>query len=150
MTKKQYSAYLQSAHWQDLRKEMLAGQSYCARCEVPRWLAELLYDQDLHLHHLNYEHLGKEQWEDLEVLCRRCHEIETFGRSELKAPKKSRCELCSKFHFDYRSPYCPACESVLCGGYLHSISLKPLPSGKGTLRAWIHAMIQEPWGRNDG
>ena len=44
-----------------------------------------LYDQDLHVHHRNYQRVGAELDSDLRSLCRRCHEIETFGESSLPA-----------------------------------------------------------------
>lgn len=127
MTKDEYASYLQSEHWQKLRAEMFDSDSFCNHCEVPRWLAEIAYDQDLHLHHLNYASLGREQWEDLEILCRRCHEIETFGRSELRELKQAHCELCERIHFNYRSRLCQTCRPLFEGPYLYNIQKKDLP-----------------------
>jgi hypothetical protein len=118
MTKTEYALYLQSPHWQTLRRELLEGQGYgawCARCDIPRWLAEIAYDQDLHVHHKTYENLGAEENYDLEILCRRCHEIETFGRSELRAVKKAVCKNCNDTHWDYRSFRCRMCEAIIEG-----------------------------------
>lgn len=119
MTKTEYGKYLQSSHWRDLRKNLLDGEGYgssCARCNIPRWLAEIAYYQDLHVHHNTYANLGSEEYSDLEILCRRCHEVETFGRSELRAVKRATCEVCSAIHWDYRSELCAMCEAIF-GGY---------------------------------
>lgn len=35
------------------------------------------------MHHANYSRVGREEDEDLRALCARCHEIETFGSSQL-------------------------------------------------------------------
>lgn len=119
MTKTEYAEYLQSEHWQSFRKQCLDGASCeCERCEIPRWLAEIAYDQDLHLHHKNYACLGKETWEDIEILCRRCHELETFGRSDLRMPKRARCHQCGMQHFDTRSDLCKTCDDVFNSPWL--------------------------------
>ena len=112
MTKTEYAKYLASPEWKKLRNEYITecGGS-CERCGLPRWLAELLYDQDVHVHHKTYANNGTNaEFGDLETLCRRCHEVETFGRSELKAPKEARCTACGQKHWDYRAKFCPQCE----------------------------------------
>jgi len=122
VTKTEYAKYLQSPQWQARRKLAIeeAG-SQCERCNLPRWLAELTYDQDLHVHHLTYANKGRERTEDLEVLCRRCHEIETFGRSELRSPKRATCESCKSIHWDYRSPYCAICSALFINGEMMDV-----------------------------
>jgi hypothetical protein len=67
----------------------------------------------LNVHHLSYAHVGHESPEDVEVLCARCHELETFGRTELRAPKESHCSICEKTHWDYRSDLCSTCSSIM-------------------------------------
>ena len=119
MTKDEYATYLQSEHWQTLRKELLDEIPICGRCSLPRWLAELVYGQDLHVHHKHYASLGNEEWDDLEILCRRCHEVETFGRSELRAPREAKCEACGATHWNYRSSVCATCNQVFGEPYLH-------------------------------
>jgi hypothetical protein len=96
----------------------MEGAEDCERCNLPRWLAEIAYDQDLHVHHLNYACLSKETFHDVEILCRRCHEIETFGRSDLKAPKKSVCESCKQSHYNPRSSICVTCDEVFNAPWL--------------------------------
>lgn len=127
MTKTEYAAYLCSDHWQNLRREILDFQSVCERCGVPRWLAEIVYGQDLHLHHKSYAHLGDEPLEDLEVLCRRCHDIETFGRSDLGELPACACELCGCLHWDKRAHLCPTCAQILQTPHLMYIRDRPRP-----------------------
>ncbi len=109
MTKKQYAAYLCSEHWKCLRKQILDDRTACERCHLPRWLAELTYDQDLHVHHKTYANLGRENVADLEVLCRRCHDIETYGHSELSVVKSFNCFICDRIHWNPRSKLCGFC-----------------------------------------
>jgi hypothetical protein len=117
MTKTAYAQYLQSPEWKETRTQAIADAgNQCERCDLPRWLAEIAYDQDLHVHHKTYKNKGHESPEDLEVLCRRCHEMETFGRSELRAPKEAECDVCHDKHWDYRSPICKICEDVMSLG----------------------------------
>jgi hypothetical protein len=115
-TKTEYRDYIASEGWQQRRKAFLDQRTYeqcgilhCSRCRVPRWLAAIAYDQDVHVHHKNYQHLGHERAEDLEVLCRRCHEIETFGRSELRPIRAFICAGCGCEHFDPHGPKCESC-----------------------------------------
>lgn len=113
MTKTEYAEYLQSPEWQETRKQAFATHGeQCALCEMPRWLAEIAYDQDLHVHHLSYARKGNEAMEDLQILCRRCHDVETFGRSELRAPKKAKCQACGHTHWDPREAFCEICLAV--------------------------------------
>jgi hypothetical protein len=113
VTKTEYAEYLASSHWKILREQAIASAPFCWRCELPRWLAVIAYDQDLHVHHSTYERLGRELPEDLEVLCRRCHEIEGFGRSDLRAPKDSFCRICSERHWNPRSEICDHCDRCI-------------------------------------
>jgi hypothetical protein len=116
MKKSEYREYLHSDHWRELRRELLGEISNCERCRVPRWLSELVYDQDLHLHHKTYKNIGREEWEDLEVLCPRCHDIETFGRSQLR--EFPRCEICKGPNWNKRSEWCPICDVTFGTPYL--------------------------------
>jgi hypothetical protein len=84
----------------------------CNQCDMPRWLAEIAYDQDLHVHHLTYASRGNEEMDDLEILCRRCHELETYKRTELREVKPAFCEACGMMHWDYRSSYCIICSEL--------------------------------------
>jgi hypothetical protein len=112
MTKTEYAQYLQSPEWQERRGNFLIVNNSCVRCEIPRWLAEIAYDQDLNVHHISYSNLGDEDEGDLEPLCRRCHEIAKFGRSDLREPKSTLCGLCRKKHWNYYSNLCSFCNSI--------------------------------------
>src|SRR5271168_5540841 len=82
-TKSEYREYISSEEWQKRRKLFLVLHSVCNRCNLHRQLAIIAYDQDLNVHHRNYSRVGAELDTDLEALCRRCHELETFGTSKL-------------------------------------------------------------------
>lgn len=63
-----YATYLQSAGWRRRRQEALTAAGWrCARCQARR---------ELQVHHLTYKRIGAEQPDDLQVLCRSCHEGE--------------------------------------------------------------------------
>lgn len=112
MNKTDYAKYLQSEHWLEVRSRLLGdGPEWCVRCDMPRWLARIAYDQDLHIHHKHYRTLGSEAPDDLEILCRRCHEIETFGKSILREIQRFICAGCERAHWDTGSRYCPVCTS---------------------------------------
>jgi hypothetical protein len=85
MTKTEYREYIASEGWRSRRKELLRRRPWCERCFIARSIATRkgAYDQDLHVHHKNYLRVGSELDTDLEVLCARCHEIETFGSSAM-------------------------------------------------------------------
>ena len=122
MTKKQYAAYLCSEHWKELRSRVLLFQSSCERCMIPRWLAGIVYDQDLHVHHKTYANLGHEVSADLEVLCRRCHDIETHGRSDLNALKSTNCGICDRVHWDLRADFCAFCNETCRTRFLSNLT----------------------------
>lgn len=64
-----YADYLQTPHWQHLRRRMLAVAGYrCQRCGGS--------GLRLDVHHLTYDHLGLEPEADLQVLCFVCHGAE--------------------------------------------------------------------------
>lgn len=63
-----YKQYVQTVHWQNCRNEALRLADFtCQKCGEKG---------DLHVHHLTYEHRGSEQEypEDLQVLCKSCHQ----------------------------------------------------------------------------
>lgn len=117
MTKAEYREYIASPHWQQRRKEFLKPYSFCFHCWMPRWLVRIAYDQDLHVHHLSYANLGQEKDCDLTTLCRRCHEVETFGRSDLVAPPSHRCPMCRIPHWNPYSDDCDECFRLKSSGF---------------------------------
>ena len=65
--KKKYYEYLKSPAWQEIRIEMLTAYPKCQRCDST---------YILQVHHKTYKNVFKEEPEDLEVLCKNCHETE--------------------------------------------------------------------------
>jgi hypothetical protein len=69
--------YLFSSHWREFREcalkaqEERQGENICERCPDG---ANKRAASELHLHHRTYERLGKERLEDVEILCRECHD----------------------------------------------------------------------------
>lgn len=118
MKKTEYRIYISSEYWQKRRRDFLRAYDFCEQCAIPRWLAIIAYDQDLHVHHRNYSRIGQELDEDLSPLCRRCHEIETFGTSHLHQPKTAPCrvchiELCWDFTDHSYRGCCESCKTIL-------------------------------------
>lgn len=67
-----YKSYLESKHWQDLRKRFyksklvkkIDNKIVCYSCEEIKPLS---------LHHKTYKRMGKEKLNDLVLLCQNCH-----------------------------------------------------------------------------
>jgi Na+-translocating ferredoxin:NAD+ oxidoreductase RnfC subunit len=66
MNKVEYRNYLNSDHWHDF-KTMIKVKYGCIKCGVCG------STKNTNIHHLNYNHLGKEKLSDVVVLCRYCH-----------------------------------------------------------------------------
>lgn len=89
--------YLFSAHWREFRTWVLEAQkqrlsrNICERC--PSDMNEKTV-RELHVHHKTYERLGEERIEDIEILCRECHDKghlrDTKGRARHRAPGYER------------------------------------------------------------
>lgn len=63
----QYVAYIHSRPWFRLRKRVFEQRGrQCERCGTAKGIIQV--------HHKTYKRLGRELLEDLEVLCKRCHE----------------------------------------------------------------------------
>lgn len=84
MNSEQYREYISSEEWRRRRREFIEKHSECNRCEIQREYAKELYKDDLHVHHKSYVRIGQERDSDLEALCKRCHEVESFGKSDLR------------------------------------------------------------------
>jgi hypothetical protein len=75
----EYEKYLETTHWQDFRKFALneqakkLGRNMCERCERE---PDGERGAELHVHHLTYERLGRELIEDVQIICRECHDME--------------------------------------------------------------------------
>jgi hypothetical protein len=81
LTIKQYDQYLAMPHWQLLRNRRLEEQrdkhgfNFCERCQK-KAPEQVTRETALHVHHLTYERLGEELHQDLQIICRKCHEPE--------------------------------------------------------------------------
>lgn len=64
-----YNAYLNSPEWKALRELVLIRSGYkCCDCGVVKM-------KGMHIHHKTYENFGNEKLEDVEPLCKPCHEL---------------------------------------------------------------------------
>lgn len=83
-----YADYLETRHWKATRDAKLEAAGYlCQRCGEGgkrRVYNGQTYWLGLHVHHLTYDRVGKEQMDDLEVLCIHCHQVE-HGQTRLSA-----------------------------------------------------------------
>jgi len=66
VNKEEYHIYLQSAGWKNIRKQKIAEANN--RCEICG------YKKTLEIHHLNYNTIGNENLNDLQVVCHDCHQ----------------------------------------------------------------------------
>lgn len=60
----QYAEYLQSEHWEKLRKRKLKKDPSCLVCKS---------EKSLEVHHLRYRNLTDVKLTDLRTLCEKCH-----------------------------------------------------------------------------
>lgn len=66
--KKKYNAYLLSNDWAQLKIDLFNHRGYsCEKCPTKN---------GLHVHHLHYDNIFKEEPEDLIILCAKCHRLE--------------------------------------------------------------------------
>lgn len=68
--------YLSSRHWRTLRKQKISSlRGMCENCgkHLTLYGGSLTF---LDVHHLTYERIWHERLNDLEVLCRACHQKE--------------------------------------------------------------------------
>lgn len=68
---KSYQEYLASDYWKEKRKWILfVLGNKCSKCES---------NQDVQVHHKNYDSVGNENIHDVILLCRKCHQEEHNG-----------------------------------------------------------------------
>ena len=78
--------YYKTKHWTELRNKYAYGDdAECQICHCKRWENYKIGPKkgqrkpksvnQLHLHHKNYDRLGKEKREDLMLLCDSCHKL---------------------------------------------------------------------------
>lgn len=75
LQKLSYKEYLLTSHWQTVRNALLL--IYRSRCQENSCIkspnACASYDSDIHVHHLSYDNLGNERFDDLTLLCAEHH-----------------------------------------------------------------------------
>lgn len=86
----EYDKYLETPHWRSFRRTVFAeqrrrlGQNRCERC--PKNGSEFKLD----VHHLTYERLGNEKVDDVQIICKECHDKihlrDTKSRARHRAP----------------------------------------------------------------
>jgi len=69
MTKDEYAAYRETARWKFISRTVRQIEKKCQRCGFP---------YELDVHHKTYKNLGRENLDDLIVLCKSCHAREHF------------------------------------------------------------------------
>ena len=76
-----YRDYMSSPEWRRFRESYWKRNpgKVCERCGMTATEHRVNYGIRLHLHHKNYRSLGCEVDEDLEPICKRCHESEHSG-----------------------------------------------------------------------
>jgi 5-methylcytosine-specific restriction endonuclease McrA len=68
-----YESYLRTRRWREFRALALErADGTCGRCGVSERTHRLLV---LDVHHKTYTRLGREELDDVEVLCRSCHQV---------------------------------------------------------------------------
>lgn len=84
----QYLNYLQSQEWQEVRERVFKQRGRkCERCN------EDLRGKKADVHHKHYRNLFNEKLEDLEVLCRPCHNLEHKDKRKKSNIKKTLTNL---------------------------------------------------------
>jgi len=73
----EYRMYLQSYHWARVRAATLLIHDAICQSDECYSIGESWYygdwESDIHVHHLNYENIGNERYQDLVLLCSRHH-----------------------------------------------------------------------------
>jgi len=84
----EYEKYFEFPHWQEFRRRALElqrknlGHNCCEKCGARPTV--VTRETALHLHHLTYERLGEERFEDVMIICRPCHDEEHGRGAESK------------------------------------------------------------------
>lgn len=101
-----YRAYLYSDHWKKFRSMALEYYgNKCMQCGTE----DAIFD----IHHLTYERLGEELFDDVAVLCRDCHmALHAEKNKPCQHEKKNRGTVinASGMHFVY---FCDKCDVIV-------------------------------------
>jgi len=71
-----YAEYINSQEWRRRRRAYLKKHALCNRCGMDNDEHKSVYGTALHVHHASYARLGAELDDDLEALCKKCHQAE--------------------------------------------------------------------------
>jgi hypothetical protein len=76
----QHKDYYKTPHWKKYIKELLDPDTcHCELCLAPRWKHFKTKPRRINrvftIHHKHYNSLYKEKREDVQILCRRCHNL---------------------------------------------------------------------------
>jgi len=63
-TQEEYNTYIESDEWKERCRRFIKEVGECEECSSK---------ENLTCHHIKYKNLGKEEREDVEVLCEECH-----------------------------------------------------------------------------
>jgi hypothetical protein len=81
MTEEEYKEYRQGAHWRAFSESTKKARPFCENENCPLDVGGISrddsrdrYNKDLHVHHPDYESLGYETQDDVQVLCFKCHD----------------------------------------------------------------------------
>jgi len=83
---KSYEEYLDSDLWKRNKNTVLIALG--RQCQICR------SKEEIHVHHVSYERIGRELVDDLAVLCKSCHKI--VHAIVLKYPSKYKAETCHR------------------------------------------------------
>ncbi len=84
---REYTKYLQSKEWLEIRLDILTTRKVCEKCGSKK---------KLQVHHKHYKNIFKEEPEDLELLCDKCHVNEHKHKLNPKKQKKQKRSLAQK------------------------------------------------------
>lgn len=76
-----YLEYLDSPEWWQIRRTAMRRANWRCEREKP---GDSRHEGTLDVHHRTYENLGHERLDDVEVLCRACHQAEHIPRNMKK------------------------------------------------------------------
>jgi hypothetical protein len=94
----EYAEYISSAKWRRLRDEKIKSTGgLCERCGISK------YSVALEVHHLNYKTFKRERFEDLQVLCKKCHELADMERQTLDDLEKKAHQQKSSLYIGFIS-----------------------------------------------
>jgi hypothetical protein len=94
--KENYLEYIAGAKWKRLRDAKIkAVGGVCERCGISK------FSTTLEVHHLHYKTFKRERLEDLQVLCRKCHEFADIERQTVTDLEKKARQQSSSLYIGF-------------------------------------------------